>query len=712
MPKELDGAGIPVDADYSLRNKTSEEKDRWNDLEIGEYKIKLDLTDEQVDSLKEVSFQEFEAIKDERESLGLEKKWEERNRQYDGSLAPIKSIEFAIDVRESKIKVDSIVRACKDAFFPEDGDIVDVSPRPETARNDGWEVAERQQQFIDFAMTEEIKPELAFTKAFQSVFKKYVGIIKVCWSYRQETRRREEHWEGKTVIVGQGPDGQPIIDNEGLRSFLQAYPDAPQRYPGQVAKLLKGISVDIVVLYKEQVRNNPQYKYVKLEDYYVRNACEYNDGLLSEHLIGERQQYSYWELVKKQDDGEFENIEDLWTEKEGNDKGGDDYKTKMYDVMEFTTYLKLKPSDKQETKIKCWFSEERKVFLGAIAYPFYSIDIDYVGFWGTTNDKGFYGDAESVMFDLRDTHIAQDALISLMLHSIYVRNTVTPIVREGSEVEQMFLDHDFKSGKPIPVDDLTDDVNKAMSFVQWPAVDTQGGLVLLEKMKRIGSDVSRVSDLVTGGDSDLDPSAPAAKTIALLQQSGVGIKDYIKTILPSFNMCASHLLQLYYQMSTDDRKYRIRTKGKQVTGKDIFGEIKRAEMIVHTNVQSRAAAFAFDKVMEKREAMAAYQLVMGNPYTARQPRVLFKALKTFLSTFGGRWRTLGEIDLPSPEEFDQQQQAIAMDAVLKLFQAAKKQAQVTGVQPDPRKIMGAAPGAVTEAQAVAFNPELAEEAEK
>jgi hypothetical protein len=709
MEKEID---IPIDADYSLRNKNADEKERWNKQEIGEYTVKVKLSDEQKDSLKDSAFLEFEALKDERVALGLDKKWEDRDNQYDGSLATIKNIEFAIDVRESKIKVDSIVRACKEAFFPDDGDIVDVSPRPETARNDGWAIAERQQQFIGFAMTEEIKPEMAFTKVFQSVFKKYVGILKVCWSYRQETRRREEHWEGKTVVVGQGPDGQPIIDNEGLRSFLQAYPDAPTRYPGQVKKLLLGESVDIVVLYKEQIRNNPQFKYVKIEDFYVRNACEYNDGLLSEHLIGERQQYSYWELMKKQDDGEFENVEDVWNEAEGDGKNAEDYKTKSYDVMEFTTYLKLNPADKEETKIKCWFSEERKVFLGAIAYPFYSIDIDYIGFWATTNDKGFYGDAQSVMFDLRDTHIAQDALISLMLHSMYIRNIVTPIVREGSEVEQMFLDHDFKSGKPIPVDDLSDDVRKAFDFIQWPAVDTQGGLVLLEKMKRIGSDVSRVSDLVTGGESEIDPNAPASKTIALLQQSGIGIKDYIKMVLPSFNICASNLLQLYYQMSTDDRKYRIRTKGKQVTGKDIFGDIKRAEMIVHTNIQSRAAAFAFDKVMEKREGMAAYQLIMSNPYAARQPKLLYKALKTLVSTFGGRWKTLGDVDLMSPEDFDAQQMQIAMQAVKALFQQAQQQAQVTGVAPNPRDVIQAAPEAVTQAQAVAYNPELAEEAQK
>lgn len=704
MDKPID---IPVDADYAMRRQTPEEKSKWENVEVPEYKVKLDLTEEQRDRLKKQVFLEFEALKDEREQLKLEKKWEERDAQYDGQLAPIQNIEFSIDVRESKIKVDSIVRALKEALLPEGGDIIDVSTRPDMGRKDGFEVAERQQQFIDFAMDEEIKPEMAIEKIAKSAAKKYVGIGKLCWAYNQQVRRREEHWEGKLTPVGMAPDGSPILDNEGLRNFLSMYPDAPKRYPAQVKALMEGKAVDIVVQYKETISNNPVLKYIKLEDFYVRNCCDYNVGLNNEHLIVERQQYSYWELKKLEEAGDFENVDALWTS-EGITDGSDNHKTRVYDVLEMTTYFQA--DDKGDaTKIKCWFSEEKKEFLGAIIYPYYSIDCDYIGFWLAFNDKGFYGDAESIMFDLRDTHIAQDSLISLMLHSIYIRNIITPIVKEGSEVEQMFLDKQFRNGRPLPVDELTDDVSRALGFVQYPPTDTNGGLVLLEKMKRIGSDVSRVSDLVSGGESELDPTAPAQKTIAMLQQSGVGIKDYIRTFLPSFNLFATNLLQLYYQMSTEDRAYRVRSKSKQVTGKDVFQSIRREDMVARTVVQSRAAAFAFDKVNEKREAMAAYQLIMGNPYTARQPMVQYKALKTFLSTFGGRWKNLVDDVLESPEEFEQRQMQVAMQAIQMLFKQAQQQAQTTGIAPDPRQVMAQAPEAITKAQALDFNPALAEE---
>jgi hypothetical protein len=251
-----------------------------------------------------------------------------------------------------------------------------------------------------------------------------------------------------------------------------------------------------------------------------------------------------------------------------------------------------------------------------------------------------------------------------------------------------------------------------MSFIQWPAMDTNGGLVMLEKLKRIGSDVSRVTDLITGGESELDPRAPASKTIALLQQSGMGIKDYIRSFLPSFNILARDILQLYYQMSTEDRAYRVRAKGKQVTGKDVFQTIRREEMVVHTNIQSRASSFAFDKVMEKKESMAAYQLVMQNPYTMRQPKVLYKALKTFLSTFGGRWKVLGDVDLLSPEDFDKQQMITAIQAVSILLRQAQEKANLTGIQPNIDEVLSKAPEVITTAQALSFNPALAEGAEQ
>ncbi len=700
MKKEIE---IPKDKEYAIRTQTPEEKkEKENAEDVPVYLIELKLEDTEIDRLKEQVFLEFDAMVDERKEAQLEDKWKERDNQYDGEASPNKQLAFNLHVGESKIKVDAIARAINEAFIDSDPKI-DCSPRPESGRQDGFEIAEKQAQFLDFAMDEEIKPETALIKIAKCAIKKFVGIGKLKWAYKRQPRRREEVYEGKNEIIGVDQEGNPIIRNEGLERFLQTYPDALEDNKGIVKRLYQGKKVEIVVQYKDTIDNNPQLDYIKLENFYVKNSTEYWQGLRDTHCIVERQTYSYWELQDKKDSGEFINVDKLYgSEEELNETT--EHKTADYDVLEITTYFRVKEGDKEEAKIKTWFSEEKKVYLGANIYPYYGFDVDYIPFYVNLNDYGFYGDAKSVLLDLKDLNIAENALLNLALHGEYVRNIITPIVREGSEVEKAFLDNEFVSGRPIVVDELTDDVSKAIDFVKWPNVDINGSMMLMEKLKRIGDDLSRVSGLATGGESQLDPTAPASKTIALLQQSGIGIKDYIRTFLPSFNVFAAMILQLYYQMSQEDKKFKVVGKAFAVTGDNPFSEISREEMVVKTNVQSRAASFAFDKVNEKKEAMAAYQIIMADPYARQQPKLLYKALTTLLETFGQKWKTISDTDLASPEEFQQQMNQIAMEAIQALGQQAQAQAQTTGVAPDKRQLLEAAPNAVQTAQANAYAP--------
>jgi len=714
MAKVNNKLEIPKNKDYAIRSQTKEEIEKNKDEDALEFRVEIDSSEDFDNRITDQVKKEFDALKQERIDLGLESKWKDRDAQYDGDLAPIQHLDFQIDVKESKIKGDVIVRSIMQAFFPDNGNIIDVTPRPETARQDGFEVAEKQMHFLDYEMDENVRPKRTFRKVARSAYKKYVGIIKNIWEIDIQTRHREETYEGENVT--EEINGQTVlVDNPGLRAFLNSYPDAYERYPKKVERLLAGKTINIVAKYKEQVCNNPKSKYIPIEDFYVRNACNYNDGLKNEHLIGERQKLTYWDLKRLEQDEGWRNINCMFYSGDKGESSDDnmlkDYMTREYNVMEFTTFIRINPEDEEESKIKCWYAEDKMELLYACKYPYYSIDCDYIGFWLTDNDKGFYGDAEGVMYDLMDTHIAQDALISLMLQGIYVRNIITPIVGEGSDIEEVFLNHQFRTGNPIAVDAL-DDVKKAVDFVQWPVQDVQGGLIGLEKMKRIGDDVSRVSGQVTGGESVLDPNAPASKTMALLQQSGIGIKDYIDVFIPSFDQWAGDILQLYYQISPNDRKFKIRTKGKQVTGSDVFGSISRDEMVVKTNVQSRAASFVFDAMNEKREALAAYQTINQDPYAMQQPMLRFKALKALMMTFGGKWKTLSETDLLSPDEFKRQQEQTALMAVQALMQKAQEVTQTTGVQQDPREVLERVPDAITAAQAASYDPRLAEEAQQ
>lgn len=700
---------IKKDEQYAIRPQDKEERGRIknSDDDILAYLIQLDLSDDQVERLKKDVFLEFDALKKEREDLGLDSKWLEKDNQYAGKLRKNDRLMFNLHVHQTKIKEDSIVRALNEAFLDSDPKF-DISPRPESSRKDGQEVAQRQADYLDYSIDEEVCPDIELAKINHSAVRKFVGIGKLSFEYNRGQRRREETYEGKPEIVGINQQGQPVIKNEGLEHFLKSYPDAQERYPSYVERLSKGEKINIVSAYWDIIDNNPEINQVKIENFYVSNGCKGNKGLRTEHLIGERQEYTYWELLEKEESGEFTNVQELITKHKGTDTDSQsgDYKTQKYNIMEFTYHFKLNESDDRETKIKCWFDEDDKIFLGAIYYPYYGFDIDYIAFYVKINEKGFYGNCESVVDDIKDSNIAQDVLLNLGLHGLYVRNIITPIVKEGSEIEAIFLEKKFIEGSPIPVDELTEDVNKAFSFVQWPNVDLQSTLALNQYLKKDDDDVTGVSSLMSGRESPTDPTAPAAKTIALLQQSGINIKDYIRIYLPSFNLFASNLLQLYYQMSNNDRKFRIKKKSMDVSGADVFATVSREEMVMKTTIQARAASFAFDKMNEKKEDLAMYQIIKSDAYLMQQPRLVHKAVDTLMRSFGAKWKVVADTVLMSPEQLEAQLKQAALQAVMAIMQQQKQASEAAGVNVpvDPNK-MAQAVGA---AQAGVTNPQILE----
>lgn len=706
---------IPKDEDYAIRPQTTDEKatqDEYDD--IPEYKIHLTLSEAQQDRLIEDFFLEFDAIVKERQDLKLETKWKEMDRLYDGELNENERLLFNVHVNQCKVKINAIVRAAAKAFLGS-GQIADITPRPEMAQTkDGYDVCEAQTEFIDYTFDEEIHCENDFRKIVREAGKKFVGIGKIDWSYRREKRKRMETYNSKFEAVQQG--GKINLQNEALQDFIKTYPDVAKRYPGLVKRMLRGESIDIVVEYKDTVNNNAKLNHIKIENFYVRNACNYWEGLRTEHCIGEEQEYSYWELLKKQADGEFVNVENLWDDSTKSDTTAgathtSDYKTTTYKVIEGTYYWKINPDDEEEVKIKCWFGKDKKIFLGTTLFPFYALDTEYLAFYLTLNEYGFYGACKSVAHDMMDSNIAQDSLYSLLLHGAYARTIMTPIVKEGSLLEELFLEKDFVEGMPLPVDEMTQDVNKEIGFVQWPQMNANELLGAIGFAQRMDASVTGITDAAaTGANDPSDPTAPAHKTIVLLQQSGINIEDYIECLLPTFNIFVTFVLLLYYQMSTEDRKYRVRRKSMAVTGGNPFKSISRDQMIAKTNIQARASGFVFEKAQERQDALYCLNAIQANPYTARIPVAQYKGLQTYLKTFGQVWRNFADNDLPSPDELDQQLKQVAFQAVTKFMQGMMAQQQTTGVMPkvNPDQVKGVAENA----QMGAYNPALAAEAQK
>lgn len=727
MPKDLEKEDIAeLDGQYALRSQDKKEIKRNETIDdIPKYRVRIKLREDQKARLIEQFQEEFRALISERQNLGLTTKWSQLDNQYDGVLKRNTKLAFNLHTHQSKIKTDAIVRALNEAFL-DSQPMVDVSPRPDfwkKQEKSGSDICEKQQQFIQYEMEENIKPSADITRVGLCAVKKFVGIMKLEWCYEKELRKREETYAGENETVGVDQQGQPVIENKALKEFEGNYPNWQERgYQSYHDKIANGGTVNLVVEYLDTICNSAKWRHVSIEDFYVRNSTFYNEGLRKAHLIVERDTMTYWELLKKEKNEEFENVDDICQHypaasmSEGGTKL--DYKNNDYAVLEATMYFKLEEEDEEETKIKAWFAEidneqdkntdaQRYDLFGAILYPYYGFDIDYKAFYVKLNNDGFYGGAKSVLSDLKDSNIAQDAILNLALHSMYIRNILTPIVKEGSEIESMFLENRWQDGRPLPVDAMTENVNDAMAFVQYPQINLQDFMVLGAQMQKIDSDVSGISGLMTGRESPSDPHAPAAKTIALLNQSGINVKDYIRNFLPAFNEMIGDTLQLYYQMSQEGKKFKVSYKSRKVTGEDAFASITRDEMVARTNIQARASAFAFDKSQEKAENLAAYQMIASSPIAATQPEAYYKAFILALSTMGPLWKGFSEVDVLSPAEFAQKQQQVAMQAVAKILEMKQLQAQVVGGAP-PLLNPQEAGAAVTQAQAESANPALAQ----
>lgn len=661
------------------------------------FKEKIDLDDGQVDRLRKEIFKHYDRLKDERETEHLDTKWEELDAQYKGEMIDDANLEFAMDVGITQVKLDAVERLSAKAFLESDPKFA-ITPRPVMAKTDKMdETVEAQSDYLDYKLEEEIPLASPLRKVLHQAYTLDGGIMKIPYAHIRKKRRREEHYSGKINEDEQGNKTQP-----GLESFVQDYPEAI--IPGNEGHwVLKDLMAQKDVTFKadfwDTEYSDPMPGFVDCKDFYVSKNTEGYRGLCEAQITIEKQRYTWWELKKLEQNEDFENVDDAKYEiNEDGDVGpsedkAEDYRTKQYEVLEcvycFNQEADLEnptqPSDDPETEIRivCWFEIRSKAFLGAILYPYDTVECYYVPFYSKDKKAGFYkgGMAE----DITDDHLVQNAFVNFMLTESWQQLQTTPILKEGNPIADQFLNKRWKPGVPLIVPQETMDVTKEMGFLERPRTGVSQQMInIVLYLGKLVDDKTGVSSLATGKESPTDPTAPAAKTAMLLKQSGINIGEYINCLLPSFNLVGEIILQLTYQMSEGGRKYRQRQRAGSVVGQDPFGEITRDQMKAKTNIQSRALGFAFDKVNEKRENLALFQLMRGDPLVARNAEGVYALAKTLISSWSPLWKNKVDNLIQTEQEFQMDQFKTCIQALQAYLQQLMQKAQVTGVAPEPQ----------------------------
>jgi hypothetical protein len=167
----------------------------------------------------------------------------------------------------------------------------------------------------------------------------------------------------------------------------------------------------------------------------------------------------------------------------------------------------------------------------------------------------------------------------------------------------------------------------------------------------------------------------------LLEQSGVGVKEYIQVLAPSWNRDGWMFLQLYGQMSDAERRYQGRTTREEaVTGSDPFGMITREDMIAKTNIQTQVTAFDFDKLNEKKTDVALMQ-VLGNDVLVRSnPMAWYQIVKQVVKGWSPKWRSQVDKILPSPEKLNEQMAMMTLQAVKQYLDLKVAESSQLGTQ--------------------------------
>lgn len=670
---------MPEEKEYELEKQTKAEVDKKIESGAPIYFEKLDLDDKQKQRFQKEIWDEWDEIKKERNDDQLEQLWDALDNQYEGILEEDKARIFNIDRGVTQVKVDKIVSMAKKAFLESDPKF-SVTPRPEFFKQGGLAICQRQSDFLDYKL-DMLPINEGEELTLHSGVLKGTGILKITHKIKREDRKRDETYKGNPLPVmdeqtGQPKadpqTGQPLIRNKGLEEFLQNWPDAPKDYPGYIKQLMEGKEISILASYKETTYNDPEFRNVDLKNFYVRKATEGYEGLKTTKLTVECISYSYWDLLKEEKQENFYDIEKItYGYKEG--KQSDKIKSfenKNYNILECVYYAKLKEDDTEDIKVVLFFDEESKVNIGAILYPYYLIDCYYVPHHILKKKAGFYQPGIGVR--LTGSGIAENAILNFVLEGAWITNTVTPITKDQDVIDQ-FLEKRFMQG--IPIDGDPGKIGFLNQYMK--SMDIPGMLALLQYCIQTDDDKSRVSSLMSGRESPIDPTAPAQKTMALLQQSGEGISDFLKTLEPAFNEIGYIILNMYYQMSKEGVKYK--PSPERITGENPFAEMQRSDLIARTNIQVMASTFDFDKINLLQQFIAYLQMFRNEPLLAKNPEAIQILLKVITDNWHPLLRNISDKLIPTLEQVKREKILVTLQGIDQYVKAKKEEEKITGV---------------------------------
>jgi hypothetical protein len=654
--------------------------------EVPVFKTQIQLSPQQKKEIYTELKAELDAINKEYEADRRDKKYDALDQQYKGEMRQIPGMQFNVSRKITSVKINAICRALLEAYFESDH-VFSISPRPEYESTDnGKDVCERLEDFLDHKVDERIPLEEAMSLVFHHAALKGNSVLKIIQRYVCKRRKMEEEY-GVEDFDPTNPESIKEAANEAQR-FLTNYPDAQEKYSGILKNILLGKKQHVLAEYDEVVYDDPYPKYVDIKNFRVRKNVNGLDGLRDAYMVFEKKEYTYWQLIQEEKEQRLFDIAELFSKKDADGKSVkiDNYANETYVLWEAVAHVKIKGEGKEgedntfggaEDFIRCvfHFSYEKETLHGADYYPYWAIDTYYLPFSLKYKEPGFY--QPGVGEDLTDLHLAGNMFLNFMLEGAWISNTVTPIVKRGSLIANQFAAKSWNHGMPLEIETKADTPD-FLSKYSKPSNSSEF-LTIMQSLDNQGGDVSGISESFATGRADpIDPSAPAMKTRDLLAQSGINIKDYIKRVGMTFNEIGNVIVQMYSQRG-QAVKYRL-PEDKQNGSSNPFATLSRADLAARVLFRNQAMIFDIDKLNAKKEDIALWQVLRSEPLIARNEEAVYQIIKTIVKGWSPKWRASIKKILPNPTEFQKQRLMVAVQAVGAYIEMMNKQAQIASVQ--------------------------------
>lgn len=648
-----------------------------------EYQSRINLTQEQeLDIINRIEAN-LEYIEKQRKEDGCESRWAQYDNLYWGIVRQNPNTTFNLHQFLTLTRVRRVKSRLFQAFFESDP-IFSVSPRPRYAKKGGYEAAEKQEQFLDYEFDSEIIIHSPVRKAFHEATLKDGGIVKLIWERDYEWKRVREKYPGT---------------KKGLNDFLEAYPDAREKHLSFVKDLEEGHDIDIVVDKKEIVYDAPRFYHVPFKNFYIDLNTEGLLGLRKARFFAELQNYTWHELQEEVEEGRFDKdkVELLqWSvSADGQVSLRPNYEDENYDIYECNLFYDIKGNGKPK-RIVVWYSRERKVILSAIHFPYEHGRPYYIPFFIVEEEPGWHQPGLARI--LMPANIIANSITNFLLDNAFYRNTPLLRVSPNSTIAQQLLAKAWKIGDPLVAE------RGEVEAFELNRGNLLELVTLLQMNERHADDSSGGSIGYMSGRADpTDPKAPATKALALLRETNINIKDFILTLVPSFQEMAYQILQLFAQFCD-----RAEYKARKTVGKEVFKEISPEELRLRTNITPNAMAFSFDKLNEKRENLALAEFLTTNPmaqqFLARAPMAQWTLFHILIKSWSNKWNQKVDEVWPTKEQVDEYLAKIQEKAFENFYQRKvsefQKQAQRTANPPQ-----GPAPNAPVPNNSAVLTPE-------